>query len=148
MAVVFTEHRYRLSFAGGIFRGIKNNPFLPPVIPRLLPSFVGRQLTDNIWKSDMKIRFRPIPSACVSIYIVHYPRQRMLYSRIERRTNMNCPCFKETSIGLCDASRKLHVPSITEMDKYCFKTSFRRCPLFHKESRTGTADKGVFMRRN
>ncbi len=61
---------------------------------------------------------------------------------------MNCPCFKETSIGLCDASRKLYVPSIAEMDKYCYKTSFRHCPLFHRLSSAGEAAKGLFVRRN
>ena len=34
------------------------------------------------------------------------------------------------------------------MDKDCYKTSFRRCPLFHRLSSTGEAAKGLFVRRN
>lgn len=47
---------------------------------------------------------------------------------------MNCPCFKETSVGLCDASKKLRVPSISEMEIYCFRTAFRYCPFFTGEA--------------
>jgi hypothetical protein len=43
---------------------------------------------------------------------------------------MSCPYFKEGSFGLCDAPAAIHVPSIAEMETYCFKARYRDCPMF------------------
>ncbi|HTZ17175.1 MAG TPA: hypothetical protein VMB78_01915 [Dissulfurispiraceae bacterium] len=61
---------------------------------------------------------------------------------------MNCPCFKDNSIGLCDATQKLRAPSISEMEKYCFRTAFRYCPTFHKSESAASTSKSISARKN
>lgn len=51
---------------------------------------------------------------------------------------MTCPCFISESIGVCVSSDLPFVPTVAEMEKYCFKKSFSFCPnykpLNHKET--------------
>lgn len=49
---------------------------------------------------------------------------------------MSCPYFKEGYFGICVAPNAVHVPSIEEMEKFCFRSWHRVCPniSFHKES--------------
>jgi len=42
---------------------------------------------------------------------------------------MVCPSFKQEYVGICLASRKPYIPSIAEMEQYCF-TNFGRCSIF------------------
>jgi len=60
---------------------------------------------------------------------------------------MNCPCFKDSSIGLCDATKKLRAPSISEMDKYCFRSAYRYCPTYHKSGTATYARKYTMLRK-
>jgi hypothetical protein len=41
---------------------------------------------------------------------------------------MSCPYFKEGYFGLCVASDAIHVPSIDEMERLCFRSWYRTCP--------------------
>jgi hypothetical protein len=43
---------------------------------------------------------------------------------------MNCPYFKEGYFGICDAPDSIHVPSIAEMESFCFKAHYAACPNF------------------
>lgn len=43
---------------------------------------------------------------------------------------MNCPYFKEGYFGICDAPDAIHVPSIVEMESFCFKAHHKACPNF------------------
>ena len=49
-------------------------------------------------------------------------------SRIIREEFMSCPYFKEGYFGICVAPDAIHVPSIKEMEKFCFRSWFRVCP--------------------
>lgn len=40
-----------------------------------------------------------------------------------------CPYFKKGYFGACTASRSPHIPSIAEMEQYCFREHFL-CPIF------------------
>ncbi len=40
-----------------------------------------------------------------------------------------CPLFKNGYFGICTASGSNHVPSIAEMEQYCFSENFL-CPIF------------------
>ena len=40
-----------------------------------------------------------------------------------------CPFFKNGYFGVCTASGSNHVPSIAEMEEYCFSENFL-CPYF------------------
>ena len=42
---------------------------------------------------------------------------------------MRCPYFDEGYIGTCSVSVSKHVPSIDTMETYCFKQTFRLCPV-------------------
>lgn len=42
---------------------------------------------------------------------------------------MRCPYFDEGDIGRCSLSVPRHVPSIDTMETYCFKPTFRLCPV-------------------
>ncbi len=41
---------------------------------------------------------------------------------------MSCPHFKEGYFGICVAPNAVHVPSIAEMEKFCFKVRYENCP--------------------
>ncbi len=41
---------------------------------------------------------------------------------------MSCPYFKEGYFGICVAPDAVHVPNIRELERYCFRPWFRRCP--------------------
>jgi hypothetical protein len=55
---------------------------------------------------------------------------------------MSCPFLKQEYVGACAAGDSPHVPSIAELERYCFRAEFGDCPLFaqssartHKENR-------------
>ncbi len=52
---------------------------------------------------------------------------------------MGCPYFKEGYFGFCDAPDAIHVPSIAEMEAYCFKARHSQCPMFKDIMRAETA---------
>jgi hypothetical protein len=41
---------------------------------------------------------------------------------------MNCPYFREAYFAICVAKDVIHVPSIDEMERFCFRTWHRICP--------------------
>ena len=43
---------------------------------------------------------------------------------------MSCPYYKEGYFGICDApdANAIHVPSIDEMERFCFRSWYERCP--------------------
>lgn len=45
---------------------------------------------------------------------------------------MACHYFQKGYFGVCTASASSHVPSITEMENFCFKEYYRICPIFEK----------------
>lgn len=54
-----------------------------------------------------------------------------------------CLYFKAGYFGVCNASESYYVPSIAEMEQYCFKEDYRFCPIFKvysfkKFNKTGT----------
>jgi hypothetical protein len=55
-----------------------------------------------------------------------------------RRCMMSCRCFKEDLFGICVASESPHVVTIAEMENYCFKETFKHCPIFGTNSLGGT----------
>ena len=52
----------------------------------------------------------------------------------------SCHFFQKGYFGKCSACESEHIPSIADMDKYCFKEN-ARCPIFEihnaKECQTG-----------
>ena len=49
---------------------------------------------------------------------------------------MSCPYFKEGYFGICVAPDAIHVPSIDEMERLCFRSWYSICPniAFLKDS--------------
>ena len=43
---------------------------------------------------------------------------------------MSCPCFIEDYFGVCTASKVPYIPSIAELERYCFNVNFKLCPVF------------------
>jgi len=43
---------------------------------------------------------------------------------------MSCPYFKEGYFGVCDAPDSIHIPTIAEMETFCFKVQYESCPNF------------------
>ncbi len=41
---------------------------------------------------------------------------------------MSCPYFKESCFGICIAPDAIHVPSIDEMERFCFRSWYSNCP--------------------
>ena len=41
----------------------------------------------------------------------------------------SCHFFKKGYFGTCSASESEHIPSIADMDRYCFKEN-ARCPIY------------------
>ena len=41
---------------------------------------------------------------------------------------MSCPYFRESHFGMCTAVDSIHIPSIDEMERFCFRPWFDRCP--------------------
>ncbi len=41
---------------------------------------------------------------------------------------MSCPHFKEGYFGICVAPNAVHVPSIAEMENFCFRVRYEDCP--------------------
>ena len=42
---------------------------------------------------------------------------------------MRCPYFDAGNIGTCGISVSNHIPSIDTMETYCFKQTYRLCPV-------------------
>jgi len=42
---------------------------------------------------------------------------------------MSCPYFKKGYFGTCCASISQYVPSIEQMERYCFKEIYGLCPI-------------------
>ena len=61
---------------------------------------------------------------------------------------MACHYFKKGYFGICTASELSHVPSISEMESFCFREYYRNCPIFAdftvRRSRSGEADRKDF----
>jgi hypothetical protein len=49
---------------------------------------------------------------------------------------MTCPHFKEGYFGLCDAPDAIHVPTIDEMERFCFKACYADCPSLSRRVRS------------
>jgi hypothetical protein len=47
---------------------------------------------------------------------------------------MSCPYFTENYFGFCARSDSPYVPSIAEMERYCFKEDFTSCPIIEVSS--------------
>ena len=47
---------------------------------------------------------------------------------------MSCPYFTEDYFGFCARPDSPYVPSIAEMERYCFKDIFTLCPIFEASS--------------
>ncbi|MCL5022861.1 MAG: hypothetical protein M1497_05795 [Nitrospirae bacterium] len=43
---------------------------------------------------------------------------------------MSCPYFKEGYFGICVAPEAVHVASIAEMETFCFRVTYEKCPNF------------------
>jgi hypothetical protein len=43
---------------------------------------------------------------------------------------MVCPCFMEDFVGFCTSSEVSYVPSIDEMEKFCFTGEYCKCMLY------------------
>jgi hypothetical protein len=43
---------------------------------------------------------------------------------------MTCPCLRQEYVGVCAASGFPHVPSVAQMETYCFKKSYRYCTYY------------------
>jgi hypothetical protein len=41
---------------------------------------------------------------------------------------MSCPYFREGYFGICCAPDAVHVPNLQEMEDFCFRSWFKRCP--------------------
>lgn len=52
---------------------------------------------------------------------------------------MNCPYFRESYFGICVAPRSVHVPSIDEMERLCFRSSYINCPNISSDKASGGA---------
>lgn len=52
----------------------------------------------------------------------------ILERKILKEELMSCPYFKEGYFGICVAPDAIHVPSIEEMEKFCFRSWYRICP--------------------
>ena len=46
--------------------------------------------------------------------------------------NMRCPHLKKWFISSCNALDKLYVPSLSELQEYCYKSDHRKCPFYLK----------------
>ncbi len=53
---------------------------------------------------------------------------------------MSCPNFKEGIFAICVAPDAIHVPSISEMEKYCFRSWYGTCPNLASQAYLGDAD--------
>ncbi len=47
---------------------------------------------------------------------------------------MNCPCLKEEYVGVCTASPLPFVPSIAELEQFCFCERFTECPVHRRQT--------------
>jgi hypothetical protein len=41
---------------------------------------------------------------------------------------MSCPFFREGYFGVCVAPEGIHVPNLQEMEDFCFRSWYERCP--------------------
>ena len=41
---------------------------------------------------------------------------------------MSCPYFREGYFGICVAPDAVHVPNLEELESFCFRPWFQRCP--------------------
>lgn len=51
----------------------------------------------------------------------------ILEHRIVKEELMSCPYFKEGYFGIYVAPGAIHVPSIEEMERFCFRSWYRIC---------------------
>ncbi len=57
---------------------------------------------------------------------------------------MSCPYFKEGIFGICVAPDAIHVPSISEMEKFCFRSWYGSCPNLATKTFSGDAERTVY----
>lgn len=50
---------------------------------------------------------------------------------------MTCPYFRDEYVGLCTAKKRPYVPSIDEMERYCFKV-YEQCWAFRDDGCSAT----------
>jgi hypothetical protein len=62
------------------------------------------------------------------------------------RGALSCPYFKEGYFGICVALDAIHVPSIAEMETFCFRVFYERCPTF-TASKTLESRDNLILRR-
>ncbi len=43
---------------------------------------------------------------------------------------MSCPYFNEMYVGVCEALEEPYVPTIGELEQFCFREHYRSCPIF------------------
>jgi hypothetical protein len=58
---------------------------------------------------------------------------------------MVCPCFMEDYVGFCTSSEVSYVPSIDEMERFCFTSEYCSCMLY-KNGVLRAASKGKCRR--
>jgi hypothetical protein len=61
---------------------------------------------------------------------------------------MSCPYFKEGYFGICVAPDAIHVPSIAEMEKFCFRARYESCPSFTHMEYSMYPEKADHVRKN
>jgi hypothetical protein len=95
----------------------------------------------------MQIRQKPI----VWLIKEHYDRN-ICFHRVNSfaswSVNMTCPCFVADYVGFCNVSDVLYVPSINELEHFCFTRSFSSCKLFKGNESKDEAMKGKSNKAN
>jgi len=59
-----------------------------------------------------------------------------------KEVSVSCPYFKEGYFGICVAPDAIHVPSIAEIETFCFRVFYESCPKFRgnkQDIKTGEA---------
>jgi|WetSurMetagenome_2_1015567.scaffolds.fasta_scaffold00671_7 hypothetical protein len=59
---------------------------------------------------------------------------------------MVCPCFIEDYVGFCTSSDVSYVPSIDEMERFCFTGGYCSCMLFKNKELKSASSKGHVRR--
>jgi len=57
---------------------------------------------------------------------------------------VSCPYFKEGYFGICVAPDAIHVPSIGEIETFCFRVFYESCPKFPREQ-AGVQNRGTVI---
>jgi hypothetical protein len=61
---------------------------------------------------------------------------------------MTCPCFIADYVGFCNASDVLYVPSINELEQFCFTRRFSSCKLFETDGSKNETINGKYNKAN